>query len=412
MKVTRRGLIVAASAVSAAAGLPASAQKAVPVSFPKSLPDKVNFNQADVVYLDSGSQHPMSLGSRAAVDDYFNKRMQPGKPHKSLEDSDVSAKFAKLINADKDEIAFVQSTTAGEQMVLRGLGLPQNGAHVVSDTLHFFGSLPMYEELARQGCNVTWVRDKDGRIPLEDMKRAIRKDTKLVALSLVSTINGFEHDLKAVCDIAHANDALVYADIIHAAGCVPVDVKASGVDFAACASYKWLMGDFGLGFIYARKDVQNRLRRTEYGYEGISKFDSHIYPFDPPGSEIVDYAYADDAEGHFAHGTDAFAVMAQLDYSLDYIAAVGVPAIQAHAQKLTSHLKKELPRLGYTLMSPLESTTPLVACALENAREKLRDRMTAANVTITTSKNRFRLSPSVFNDESDIEKFLSALGRA
>jgi selenocysteine lyase/cysteine desulfurase len=408
--ISRRNVLIAAGLTSAATTLPAVAQSPAPIALPKSLPDKVNFDQGDGIYLDSGSQHPMSLGARAAVEDYFNKRMQPGKPHKSLEDSDVLGKFARLINADKDEIALVQSTTAGEQMVIRGLGLPQQGAHIVSDTLHFFGSLPTYEELARQGCEVTWVRDKDGRIPLEDMKRAIRKDTKLVALSLVSTINGFEHDLKAVCDIAHANGALVYADIIHAAGCVPVDVKASGVDFAACASYKWLMGDFGLGFIYARKDVQNRLVRREYGYEGIAKFDPHIYPFDPPGSDIVDYAWADDAEGRFAHGTDAFSVMAQLDYSLDYIAAVGVPAIQAHAQKLTSHLKRELPRLGYQMMTPPETATPLVACALENAREKLRARMAAANVTLTTSKNRFRLSPSVFNDENDIEKFLSALG--
>jgi selenocysteine lyase/cysteine desulfurase len=104
--------------------------------------------------------------------------------------------------------------------------------------------------------------------------------------------------------------------------------------------------------------------------------------------------------------------MAQLDHSLDYIAALGVPAIQAHAQRLTDHAKKGLLRLGHRLMTPPEARTPLVACALENAREKLGARMAAANVRITTSKNRFRISPSVFNDEGDIERFLSVLGRA
>ena len=59
------------------------------------------------------------------------------------------------------------------------------------------------------------------------MRRAVRPGTKLVALSLVSTINGFEHDLKAVCDIAHAAGAYVFADIIHAAGCVPLDLHAA-----------------------------------------------------------------------------------------------------------------------------------------------------------------------------------------
>ena len=71
--------------------------------------------------------------------------------------------------------------------------------------------------------------------------------TKLVAVSLVSMINGFQHDLKALCDIAHSRGALVYADIIQGAGAVPIDVHAWGVDFCACATYKWLMGDFGVG---------------------------------------------------------------------------------------------------------------------------------------------------------------------
>ena len=218
--VSRRNILIVAGLTSAAAAMPASAQRTAP--FPASLPDKTNFNQDDVIYLDSGSQHPMSLGSRAAVDDYFNKRMQPGKLRTNR--CRRQRRQREVRQADQrgraDEIAFVQSTTAGEQMVLRGLGLPQRGAHIVTcDTLHFFGSLPTLRGAcaARLRCDAGCMTS-DGRIPLEDMKHAIRKDTKLVALSLVSTINGFQHDLKAVCDIAHANGALVYADIIHAAG--------------------------------------------------------------------------------------------------------------------------------------------------------------------------------------------------
>jgi selenocysteine lyase/cysteine desulfurase len=417
MSFSRRDVIFAGGAASVAALAPRNASALAPnaPAVPPALPDRTSFVVApDMTYLDSGSQHPASVGSAAAAAAYVAHRsFAAGSPKQSPNGEILRAKFARLINAPgADDIAFVQSTTTGEQIVLRGLGFPDNRAHVVSDTLHFFGSLPIYEELARQGCTVTWVRDRNGRITLEDMRRAITPKTRLVSLSLVSTINGFEHDLKGVCDIAHANDALVYADIIHAAGCVPVDVAASGVDFAACASYKWLMGDFGLGFLYGSPEARSHLLRREYGYEGITKFDSHIYPFDPPGKNVADYAYGDTAEGRFAHGTTAFAVMAQLDHSLSYIEALGIPAIQAHAQDLTDLAKKGLLRLGHRLMTPLEARTPLVACALENAREKLGSRMAAANVRITTSRNRFRISPSVFNDERDIERFLSVLGRA
>ncbi|TWB22277.1 selenocysteine lyase/cysteine desulfurase [Nitrospirillum bahiense] len=407
------GTLTMAEVVPAAVGAQTAPTGASKPTLPTRFPDKASFFPHDLVYLDSGSQHPVSTGAKAAVDTYLSKRMlDPAAAHYDLPDDGVREKFARLVNADADDIAYVQSTTAGEQMVLRGLGLPKSGGHIVTDTLHFFGSLPLYEEMQRHGVEVTWVEPKDGRILLADLKQAIRKDTKLVALSLVSTINGFEHDLKAVCDLAHANGALVYADIIHAAGCVPVDLKGSGVDFAACASYKWLMGDFGLGFIYGTKAARAQLARTEYGYYGMSAFKPHIYPFDPPGEMIADYAYADTAEGTFAHGTHAHMVIAQLDHSLDYILGVGVAAIQAHAQDLIRRLKQELPKLGYSLMTPPEATTPLVTCAYENAREKLGAKLAAAKIKMTVSANRFRVTPSVFNDHTDIDQLLAALGHA
>ena len=299
------------------------------------------------------------------------------------------------------------------QLVLRALGLPERGAHIVTDTLHFFGSFPLYESLAERGCEVSWLRPVEGRIRLEDMDRAIRRGTRLVALSLVSTYNGFEHDLKAVCDIAHCRGAMVYADIVHAAGCVPVDLHGSGVDFAACASYKWLMGDFGLGFVYARRDRQEMLHRTQWGYYGMSQFTSHVYPLDPPATRperaIADFTFFPNASAHFAYGTYSYMGVAMLDHSLDYIQSLGVERIQAHVGALCQRLKEELSRRGFVVVTPREARTPLVTCTLENARDRLKPRLDAARVKIMTSKNRFRLSPSVFNTMDDVEHVLSAL---
>ena len=89
--------------------------------------------------------------------------------------------------------------------------------------------------------------------------------------------NGFQHDLKAVCDLAHAHGAYVYADIIQAAGAVPIDVRASGVDFAAAATYKWLMGDFGLGFLYVREDLLDAvIQRPHWSYRSAADVDIHL----------------------------------------------------------------------------------------------------------------------------------------
>ena len=412
--LTRRDLLISAGALPLSHALLASPARALARDAAAgALPDKAAFLATDITYLDSGSFHPISLGARAAIDAYLNRRsLDPAAQVPGVEDEEVLAKFARLVNADQNEVAFVQSTTTGEQMVLKALGIPQSGGHIVTDTLHFFGSFPLYEQLARQGMEVTWVQQREGRVALGDLKKAVRKGTKLVALSNVATFNGFEHDLKAVCRLAHDNGALVYADVIHAAGCVPLDLHGSGVDFAACASYKWLMGDFGLGFLYVRKDIQPRLLRTNYGYYGVSEFQPHVYPLDPPGNDVATYAFANSATGEFALGTHGEVVMAQLNYSLDYILRLGVPNIQAHAQTLTSRLKQELPRLGYKLLTPPETTTPMVTCLMPDARKTLEPRFKEAKIRVTLAANRFRASMSVFNTMQDIDRFLSVLGPA
>jgi selenocysteine lyase/cysteine desulfurase len=75
-------------------------------------------------------------------------------------------------------------------------------------------------------------------------------------------------------------------------------------------------------------------------------------------------------------------------------------------------LKGELPRLGYQLVTPADARTPIVTCVLEGARDKLKGRLDAAGVKIMITKNRFRVTPSVFNDMGDVDRLLAALGRA
>jgi selenocysteine lyase/cysteine desulfurase len=408
MRISRRTLIKGTATVPAVAAATAAAAQ-----FTTTLPARSAFVDRGLAYLDNGSQHPLSIGARRAVDAFHAQRMaDPGGPGYTLPRDEVLGTFARLINADAAEVSFVQSTTAGEQAVIRALRLPMAGGHVVTDRLHFFGSIPLYRDLARRGVEVTWIEPVDGRIPLAAIRAAMRNGTRLVAVSQVSTINGFEHDLKAVCDIAHAAGALVYADIVHAAGCVPVDVRASGVDFAACASYKWLMGDFGLGFLYVRKDVLPLLSRETWGYYATTAFQHHAFPQDLPPAPDGVYAFSPDTRGAFMGGTHANAVIAQLGYSLGWIEALGVPAIQGHAQRLIAHLREELPRHGYRVLTPPESCAPVLAAHAPDAGTRLAAPMRAAGIRLTLTGNRLRLTPSVQNDHADIDRFLAALPRA
>ena len=297
--------------------------------------------------------------------------------------------------------------------MIDALDLPRAGGRIVTDTLHFFGSFYLYEELARQGMDVAWLRPRDNRIDLDEMERAITPGTKLVALSLVSTYNGFEHDLKRVCEMAHARGALVYADIIHAAATIPIDVRATNVDFAATASYKWLMGDFGLGFLYVRADLHDRLKRTRFGYYQLEGFTPHVYPFDPPGQTIADTKPRADMEGLFAGGTHAHTVVAQLDWSLDYILKLGVDRIMAHRRPLLAQLRKGLSERGYTIVHARPKAAPRCSPAYSKARgtsspRRSPPRRSRSPCPATASASARRCS----SDMADIERLLAALPRA
>lgn len=393
-------LPVAAGAMPALAAQPSSAG---------SLARAGEFAPMAKVYLDSGTMHPVPLAAKASVDAYLQSRAE-GRSWPTHEvETRIKANYAKLINASPDDLAFVQSTTAGEQLVVDALRLPEAGGSVVTDTLHFFGSFWLYQQLGSQGVDVRWLRPTEGRIDPKAYEKAIGRDTRLVSLSLVSTYNGFEHDLARVCEIAHARGALVYADIIHAAGTVPVDVKASGVDFASSATYKWLMGDFGLGFLYVRPDRLEQLRRTRFGYYQLEKFSPHVYPYDPPGDTIADMAARPDAEGMFAMGTRSHAVMAQLDWSLARLLELGVDNIMAHRQPMLHRLHEALPAKGYAVVTPRDSRSPLLTCTLPDAYRRLSEPLEKAGVAITLSRNRFRICPSWFNSMDDIERLIDAL---
>jgi selenocysteine lyase/cysteine desulfurase len=200
----------------------------------------------------------------------------------------------------------------------------------------------------------------------------------------------------------------VYVDAVQAVGAIPVDVRESGVDFLACSSYKWLMGDMGLGFLYVRPDRLERLARTQYGFRQMDKVEYHVFPYDRPGESVMDWTQVKGAGGYFEVGTVSNATLACLTYSLDYLLQLGVERIQAYRQPLMARLHKELPRLGFEPMTAADSRSPIATFAKKGAGS-LTGRLKDAKVDIAVYDHRVRISPSVYNDGSDIEKLLDAL---
>ncbi|HKE22624.1 MAG TPA: aminotransferase class V-fold PLP-dependent enzyme [Bryobacteraceae bacterium] len=361
-------------------------------------------------YINGAYIHPMPVATAENVRRYTLSRSQPDGA--TSERIDIKAEFAALINAKPSEIAFVPNTSTGENLVVNGLGLPASGGNVVTDALHFEGALIHLKSLQAQGLDLRVVKPRDWRIELRDLERVIDRKTRLVEVSHVAMYTGFQHDLKAVCDLAHANGALVYADVAQSAGCTPLDVRATGVDFCACSSFKWLMGDFGLGFLYVREELLGRiLRRSQYGYYQAARMATHLLPFDSPGDDPLTFELSGSATGYFEVGSQANAPLAALTKSLPYIRKLGVANIEAYRQPMIRRLQQEMPRQGFEPITPPGSKSALVSFAVKDTAPYA-ERLKNASVNVRVGRNFIRLSPSVYNDLSDIDRFLDAVKQA
>ncbi len=334
----------------------------------------------DKVYLNNARWHPLSRGAEQARADYLDSKARgiwtPGL--NSPESIAVRKGFADLIGAVPAEIAFVNGTTAGENLIVNGLGLDQPGEYnIVTDALHYDRSLSFYFELRKRGVEVRIVKPKNWRIEMSDMGAAINSNTRLVALSRISFINGFEHNLNTICDLAHAHGAYVYADVVQSVGCMPLDVRESGVDFMAAATYKWLMGDYGLGFLYLRQNV---------------------LPDDAPVPILAAQSEVGTADG----------VLAALTYSLPWIKSLGPVNIQRHALSLNATLRREMPRLGYPCITPEDAGGPIIAFTVENDQATAA-RLVAKKIEVGLYPGRMRVSPSIYNTDADVQALLAAL---
>jgi selenocysteine lyase/cysteine desulfurase len=243
---------------------------------------------------------------------------------------------------------------------------------------------------------------------MRDVERAVDRQTRLISIALVSNVNGYLADVKALSDVAHAHKAYLYADIIQAAGAVPIDVKAMGIDFAACSTFKWLMGVKGFGFLYVRSDLQGTVVKPSQPSGGVRfNYAPWVEKPDPTLPEISITPTPGPACYEVSYPSYEGAICAQ--ESLRYIHRLGVHNIRNHVRTLTDRLQAELPHLGYASITPQGNESPIVAFMAQDPQSTMTKLRNAGVHAAMRGGNKMRISPSVFNNQEDIDHLLLAL---
>src|SRR5207244_13037379 len=138
---------------------------------------------ATETYLNAAAIHPMSLPVSLALQEHVAFRLKgAGEGRMDFgeeQQKDLKRRFAQLIGAKPAEIAFIQNTSDGENIVVMGMDLPRRGGNVVLDELHFETSLYMYKSLEAKGLQLRVVKHRNWAIDTRDMDRAIDTNTRL-----------------------------------------------------------------------------------------------------------------------------------------------------------------------------------------------------------------------------------------
>jgi selenocysteine lyase/cysteine desulfurase len=372
-----------------------------------------DFPDMQEIYFESAGGHPL-VRSAVEVMRLHIERRALRSAHSAWDSPDpLRRNFARLINADMNDLAIVDGTVTGEFLVVRGMDLQHRKGNVVTDALHHDGSLYMYLSLASDDLEVRIVKpDSDGKMPVEKIVAAIDGNTLLVATSLVAQLNGYVQDLKTICDAAHQHGAHVYADIVQAVGQVPVDVKETGVDFCCASTYKWLMGDIGVGLFYSRPELRGTVvKRSRWGHEQytLENLWYHgVFPFDEPGKQVLTWRTRPDAEGFFGGGGAAYGAVRASEASTAYVIRLGIERIREHAQPLVDRLQEELPKLGYRPMTPRGNQSSIASFIVPDP-ESLKKRLQAARITTRIWHHQMRISPSVFNTDAQVTALIEQL---
>jgi selenocysteine lyase/cysteine desulfurase len=410
MAIDRRQFLTVAGAAAATTALPS---KASLFSGPGDLASlRSHYPRAvQQVYLDCAAHCPLGTHVRAGMEKYMDFHMYgPAEGREAYVEEAMGAvkhQFARFIHAKPTEVAFVPNTKAGEWTVFNGLDIQRTGGNVVTNDLHYAGSIHSYIGHQKAGMDLRIVKARDWAIDLEDLDAAIDKSTKFVAITLLSNVNGHIEDAKAVCEIAHANGAYVYADIIQAVGAIPVDVAALGLDFAACSNYKWLTGVRGSGFLYVREELQGRVVK-DLLYPGYVSFNY------PPWVDSADrskeefpYQAPTDASRYEPGNTSREGYCGQYE-AFRVLEGIGIDNLLAHTMPLVDRIRRELPESKYRCITPPGTRGPLIVfIPADYAGTKAK--LERADIQVTMTGNRLRISPSFFNNQEDVDGLLDAL---
>src|SRR5262249_21602371 len=212
-------------------------------------------------------------------------------------------------------------------------------------------------------------------------------------------------DLARVAPAVRAQGAALLVDATQSAGVVALDVRALDPDFVLFPTYKWLLGPYGRAFIYVAKRHQDGtpLEQTSFGRRAV-RGDRQPY--------FSDTRYVADARRYDMGERDHFISMEMAAIGMEMMAAWGAPAVAERLAMLTARLADGLRVRNLEVPDARVRAPHILSLGFgDGMPEGAIERLAAEQVYVAPRLGRMRISPHVYNDESDVDRFIEVFGR-
>jgi selenocysteine lyase/cysteine desulfurase len=358
------------------------------------------------VYLNHASLGPLPARTLRAINDFNTRRSVPfqvvGDDFLTIP-IEARAAAARLINAEPDEIGLVQTTSLGLNLAAHALPFVEGDLVAVSDK-EFPSNVYPWKLLKRRGVGVEVVScTKEGWPDEEALVRQLADPrVKAIAVSAVQFASGYRMDLARLSAETRKWNKLLIVDAIQGVGCYPIDVQKTPVDILTAAAQKWMLGPWGAGFIYARKDLIPALApdvANWLGYAGsddVTQLTSYHDRHHPNARRF-------EISGH------ALQDLVGLTSSAGLLAELGPAAIVEHVREIHAPVIETARKKGIPVASPTDAARSCTLSLRPADPAALHAKLDAAGVVCSLREGLVRLSPHCYNTMEEMERVAALL---
>ncbi|MBT2666484.1 cysteine desulfurase [Bacillus sp. ISL-4] len=311
-------------------------------------------NGQPLVYLDSAATSQKPAAVIEAIEQYYrgyNSNVHRGVHTLGTKATDAyegaREKVRKFINASStEEIIFTRGTTTSLNTVARSYGganIKEGDEIVISYMEHHSNIIPWQQLAKEKGAVLKYIPlQEDCTISLEDVRATITDATKIVSIMQVSNVLGVINPVKEIAKIAHEHGAVMVVDGAQSTPHLKVDVRDLDCDFFAFSGHK-MVGPTGIGVLYGKKELLEKMEPIEFGGEMIDFVGLH----ESTWKELP---------WKFEGGTPIIAGAIGLGAAIDFLEEIGLDNIERHEHKLAAYAMEKMSAVeGLTIFGPKDA---------------------------------------------------------